>query len=469
MTVPIAYDVTRLFFGPLSRTPRGIDRVDFALAARLFRHSGQPCVGVMPTLQGMRVFDKHAVRRGLFRLQKLWAERRGIGDDAIWHQLVHDLRGEGAGDCLTAPPPRFSPWQRTKRIASLVSATGFTFGQSAKHHVPDRAVYLNVGHISLAMPLYLRWLDARPDVTPVFMLHDVIPLDTPQYVSPSSARHHATMVASTARYAAGLLVTTAAAKETVSQALGRFGRDDIMTLAQPLPVPRVFDTPSAPDPALDGVKYFVICGAIEPRKNHSLLFDVWRGLTRDMGNDAPHLVIIGSPGWRSQEILAPVRENEMLRGRVHVVSGLSSPSLKRLLAGAIGLLMPSHAEGFGLPLIEATRLGVPVMASDIAAHREVVDGNALLLSPCAPDAWDRAIRSWAGGGRPQVAPRPVQHAVDEREAYFTAIETFLGQCASRRYAERVAKGAIVDPRRLGPDASETSRAIAAPAGAAHLE
>ncbi len=451
VTVPIAYDVTRLFFGPLSRTPRGIDRVDFALAARLFRQSAQPCVGVMPTLQGMRVFEKHAVRRGLFRLQKLWAERRGMEDDVLWHQLVQELRGEPTGREAMASPPRFSRWQRAKRMGSLVSATGFQFGSSAKHHVPDRAVYLNVGHVSLAMPLYLRWLDARPDVTPVFMLHDVIPLDTPQYVSPASARHHATMVASTARYAAGLLVTTAAAKDTVRKALGRFGRDDIMTLAQPLPVPRVFDTPAAKDSTLDGANYFVICGAIEPRKNHSLLFDVWRGLVQDMGEDAPHLVIIGSPGWRSHEILAPVRENKALGARVHVVSGLSSPSLKRLLTGAIGLLMPSHAEGFGLPLIEASRLGVPVMASNIPAHREVVDDSALLLDPCAPQAWDCAIRAWTRGERPQVAPRPVQHAVDAREAYFVAVETFLSQCAAHRYAERVASGAVTDTRRHGPN------------------
>ncbi len=469
VTVPIAYDVTRLFFGPLSRTPRGIDRVDFALAARLFRHSAQPCVGVMPTLQGMRVFDKHAVRRGLFRLQKLWAERRGFEDDALWGSLVQDLRGESTWSTVTASVPRFNRWQRARRMASLISATGFQFGSSAKHHVPDRSVYVNVGHISLATPLYLRWLNARPDVTPVFMLHDVIPLDTPHLVAPSSARHHATMVASTARYASGLMVTTAAAQETITKALARFGREDIMTLAQHLPVPRVFDTPCAPDPALDGVKYFVICGAIEPRKNHGLLFDVWRGLTRDMGAAAPHLVIIGSPGWRSQDILQPVRDTAALRDRVHVVSGLSSPSLKRLLTGAMGLLMPSHAEGFGLPLIEANRLGVPVMASDIPAHREVVDGSALLLDPCAPEAWDRAIRAWAGGERPQVAPRPVRHAVDEREAYFVAIETFLAQCAAHHHAERVAKGAITEARRHLPAGGGSALPVAARVGSAQTD
>ncbi len=49
-----------------------------------------------------------------------------------------------------------------------------------------------------------------------------------------------------ARYAAGLLVTTAAAKETVSQALGGAARDDIMTLAQPLPCPGSLIPPPRP-------------------------------------------------------------------------------------------------------------------------------------------------------------------------------------------------------------------------------
>lgn len=432
VNVPVAYDVTRLFLGPLSRTPRGIDRVDFALAARLFRQSSFPCVGVMPTLHGTRAFSHHAVRRGLVRLQQLWAERQGGDKTAIWTDLVAELTGQRVGTAVVPAPAPLTTLQRARRMASMISATGFSFGGSARRHVPDRAVYVNVGHISLALPFFLRWLDARPDVTPVFMLHDVIPLDTPEYVSPSSARHHATMVESTARHAAGLLVTTQAAQRTVREALARAGRPDIMTLAQPLPLPQVFDTPADPDPALSGVTYFVICGAIEPRKNHELLFNVWRGLTAELGAAAPHLVIIGSPGWKSEEILQPVRNNPQLCRHVHVASGLSSPALKRLLAGAIALLMPSHAEGFGLPLIEAMRLGVPVMASDIAAHREVVDAQALLLDPSDSLAWNAAIRHWADGGRPQVQPRPRRHAADEREAYFCAIEDFLDACAAER-------------------------------------
>ncbi len=459
VSVPIAYDVTRLFLGPLSRTPRGIDRVDFALAARFFRQSAYPCVGIMPTLHGTRAFSHHAVRRGLVRLQQLWAERQGGDKNAIWLDLVAELTGQRVGTASIPAPTPMTTLQRMRRMASLISATGFQFGDSARAHVPERAVYLNVGHISLAMPFFLRWLDARPDIAPVFMLHDVIPLDTPEYVSPSSVRHHATMVASTARYAAGLLVTTETAQRTVHDALARCGRPDIMTLARHLPVPRVFDTPEEPDPALKGVPYFVICGAIEPRKNHGLLFDVWRSLTERMGDAAPHLVIIGSPGWKCDEILQPVRNNPVLCQRVHVASGLSSPSLKRLMAGAIGLLMPSHAEGFGLPLIEAMRMGVPVIASDIPAHREVVDSQALLLDPRDAKAWDAAIRHWVEGGRPNVQPRPRQDAVDERETYFAEVQRFVELCAAERAKQLPPLGrAAKRLRATGDDAGVSSPA-----------
>ncbi|MGU3495264.1 glycosyltransferase family 4 protein [Xanthobacteraceae bacterium A53D] len=391
------------------------------------------------------MFTAHAVRRGLVRLQRLWAERRSIDEDALWHDLVERLSDERSSTDEVVRPPRFGHLQRAARMASMISATGFTFGRNAVRHVPKNAVYVNVGHISLAMPIFLRWLDARPDVTPVFMLHDVIPLETPEYVSAPSAKHHATMVASTARHAAGLLVSTDAAQKSVTEALARFGRTDLMTLAQPLPLPRAFSTQTTPDPALAGIKYFVICGAIEPRKNHALLLDVWRKLITEMGDGAPHLVISGSPGWRSQSILSQLHDDLALQQRIHVVSGLSSPSLKRLLCGAVGLLMPSYAEGFGLPLIEASQLGIPVIASDIPAHREVAAEQALLLGPSDRPAWGAAIRKWTQGERPAVQPQPIQHSVDNREAYFAAVQDFFVRCAEARRGIRMPEGGRTAP------------------------
>ncbi len=69
----------------------------------------------------------------------------------------------------------------------------------------------------------------------------------------------------------------------------------------------------------------MICGAVEPRKNHRLLIEVWRELIRRHGDIAPKLVVAGSPGFSSQEIIREMTGEESLRRHILLASGLSSP------------------------------------------------------------------------------------------------------------------------------------------------
>ncbi|WP_165498155.1 glycosyltransferase [Siculibacillus lacustris] len=423
MPSAIAYDVTRLFLGPLSRTPRGIDRVDHAFARHFFDHPSRDCVGVLPTFWGMRVFSGDRVRAGLDRLEALLAENRRLDQDKVWASLCTALAGGPAVDWAAAWNPGL--WRQTRRMGSLLAATGFSFGRPVRRAVPPGAVYLNIGHTALTVPLLLRWLDARPDVRPVFMLHDVIPLTATDLVEAESTRHHATMVASTARWAAGLLTTTTTARDEIRAALAEAGRPDLATVAAALPLASVFGGPIAAEPRLAGIDYFVICGAIEPRKNHDLLREVWKRLVVRHGAATPHLVVVGSPGWLGKSIVDRLTRAQATTGLIHVVSGLSSAALKRLLAGARGLLMPSHAEGFGLPILEASEIGIPVIASDIPAHREIGGANVVLIDPIDGPGWVAAIEARLAADR--AAPRgTLPAAVDaDQAAYFRTIEAFL--------------------------------------------
>jgi glycosyltransferase involved in cell wall biosynthesis len=263
------------------------------------------------------------------------------------------------------------------------------------------------------------------------MLHDVIPLDTPEYVSPELTRLHTRMVNSVARYGAGLIVSSAYARQTVHAALAAAGRQAIPTLAARLPLAEAFDSPAEFLPALADVRYFVLCGAIEPRKNHQLVLNIWRQLCVELP-DPPHLVFVGSPGWRSDMVLHMLEHAGPMRGRVHHLNGLSTPALKSLLAGASGLLSPTFAEGFGLPIIEAEHLGVPIVASNIAAHREVAGPGAILLDPTDGPAWRGAVMALTQKGARRPRGRPPATAICEREAYTAAIAEFLDAIAAGR-------------------------------------
>ena len=83
--------------------------------------------------------------------------------------------------------------------------------------------------------------------------------------------------------------------------------------------------------------------------------------------------------------------------------GVSERELAALYAGARVVLVPSRAEGFGLPVLEAFASGAPVVASDIPALREVGGGLAEHVAPDDLTGWCEAVqRAWTDGGDPAV-------------------------------------------------------------------
>ena len=418
----VAYDVTRLFLGPISRTPRGIDRIDLLLALHFFETQPERTVGILPTPWGVRSYDSRRVLRGLYRLQRLWAEKGRAGEDRALDWLRCRIMGLTAGPAPQAGA--LSLWRKLWRIGLLIGATGFSFGRSAAATLPEGAAYVNIGQISLALGFTFRWLDRRPDIRTTIMLHDVIPLEHPGLVARSSVQFHDKMVKTTARHAHGVIVTTQSAKASVLEALRREGRDDLPSLAVSLPLDPGFDLLTTPDPELATRPYCVVCGAIEPRKNLGLLLKVWRELVARLGPETPHLVVVGTPNFMGDRILAEFAASEATAPFIHVVSGLSTPGLAVLISGARALLMPSLAEGFGLPILEAGALGCPVIASDIPAHREVIGPGGTLLPPQDVAAWAAAVLAAR-----DATQRPARRAAAEmqaaRQAFVARVEAFL--------------------------------------------
>ncbi|HRO13641.1 MAG TPA: glycosyltransferase, partial [Paracoccus sp. (in: a-proteobacteria)] len=184
-------------------------------------------------------------------------------------------------------------------------------------------------------------------------------------------------------------------------------------------------TLAAPDPGalpaqLDlNHPLFVALGTIEPRKNHAVLLDAWEELAR-RGGPVPQLVIAGRRGWKNHATFARL-DALPPGGPVLELNGLSDGAVAALLEHSRALLMPSRAEGFGLPLTEAAGRGIPVLSTPLPAAGEILGDHALWLPHDDPRAWADAVAGLAAQPPRRLPPLAVPMWCDHLAAAFRAI------------------------------------------------
>ncbi len=129
--------------------------------------------------------------------------------------------------------------------------------------------------------------------------------------------------------------------------------------------------------------YLLHVGSNIPRKRLDVLLDVFAVVREE--RPELKLVQVGGP-WPAP--LAQRIDRLGIGSAVTQLLGLTRPQLAELYRGAAAVLIPSDAEGFGLPVIEALACGATVIASDLAVLREV-GGNACAYAPVGD------VRAWA--------------------------------------------------------------------------
>jgi glycosyltransferase involved in cell wall biosynthesis len=141
--------------------------------------------------------------------------------------------------------------------------------------------------------------------------------------------------------------------------------------------------------------YVLYVGSEQPRKNLSTLFTALARVKRLPGHRGLRLIKVGAPGgcrsFRQDTLDAATRAG--IRDHVTFVEGLSDKQLCSYYSGASLLVMPSLAEGFGLPPLEAMACGCPVMATTGGALPEVVGNAAITVAPRDPHGMADAITS----------------------------------------------------------------------------
>ncbi|PTS72652.1 hypothetical protein DBR17_19180 [Sphingomonas sp. HMWF008] len=359
-------------------------------------------------------------------VEALWAEAAEPSADPQMQRLLQKLLRQQtvAPDGVPPAPPVSALRFRNKvsRMLRMLYATKLLPRRLAGRTVPANAIYLNMGQLGLAMRSFFEWFAKRPDIMRAMMLHDAIPIDYPHLVGEKAPGYHRQMIRTAADHADCLIFNSAYTRDSVTAVIRDLGQNCPPALVQALPVPTAFLDVEPPAAAFAGIRYFLAVSTIEPRKNYGLLLAVWKRLIAAMGSDAPHLIIVGAPGSGAEGILAPLETDPALAERVHHVAGLSSPSLSTLVLGAAGMLCPSLAEGFGLPLLEANALGVPTIASDIPAHREVATAATVLLPADDTAGWADAITAVPERG--VRSPPHIPFAMTEA-AYCAAILDFV--------------------------------------------
>ena len=422
----IVLDICHLSLGFWRETPAGVDRVDASFAAHFLSADDPNRKALLFTPLGPRAIPIADARRIFEGVQIHWGETKRSEEDRAFCRVR---------DALMALPPSqprrpqnaaiFYRFGKVLRVGAKAAILHFgAWGRIAA--IGANAVYLNVSQYPLSSPSYFRWLQERPDVKPVFMIHDLLPIQYPEFFHPASVKRHARRLSVFAKIAAGAIVSTPAVADALLTYLKRLGRKTLPLLIQALPASPTFHRPREHDEGLAARPYFIICGTIEPRKNHLLLLNLWRELARLSGFATPKLIVAGARGWENENIVDMLERCPAIRDHVIEASGLSTPSLKRLIDNARAVLMPSFAEGYGLPVAEALAAGTPVLASDLPTLRAIGGSAVTWLDPVDGLGWLAAIRRlseapahWVQGGR----DRPRSALADE--TYFQQIEAFL--------------------------------------------
>jgi glycosyltransferase involved in cell wall biosynthesis/ADP-heptose:LPS heptosyltransferase len=148
---------------------------------------------------------------------------------------------------------------------------------------------------------------------------------------------------------------------------------------------------------------FLTVGTVEPRKGHTQTLDAF-DLLWGRKVDA-NLVIVGKQGWLVDRLAERLRNHPEAGKRLFWLDNISDEYLERIYGASTCLVAASEGEGFGLPLIEAARHKIPIIARDLAVFKEVAGQNAYYFHGITASALADAIQSWSTMFREQSHPK----------------------------------------------------------------
>lgn len=220
-----------------------------------------------------------------------------------------------------------------------------------------------------------------------FTIHDIMPLQYPQYFKELTARRFEPWLRETLKYNGIITVS-----KSVMHDLKKWIEDNGIKLKDNFTIDFFYlgadfkkntsisltKDESAVLKEITTSPYFIQVSTIEPRKGYEQLLG---GFTLLWEKGFPYnLVFVGSKGWKVDDLCKKIEESKYYNKKLFWLSGVSDNFLVSLYKNSNWVIFASHAEGFGLALIEGLYFGKPVLARDIAIFREIGGNNVTYFS-----------------------------------------------------------------------------------------
>lgn len=281
----------------------------------------------------------------------------------------------------------------------------------------------NTGHSGLESDDYVTML-RQQRVKPIFMVHDLIPLTHPQYCRDGEHDRHLKRLRNAVRAASGIVCNSQATLDGLRALCSQQGwglPPAVVALLAPEQINAVQLTRPMAEP------YFVFVSTIEPRKNHLMILKIWQRLAAQLGDKAPHLVIIGQRGWNYGEVV-DLFEDSALKRLVTELPACTDPEMVNYLQHAQAMLFPSFTEGFGMPVVEALAQGLPVVASDLPVFKEFAGAIPEYIDVSDEARWAATIINYAADDsalRADQLTRMENYAPPSWAAHFSQVDALL--------------------------------------------
>lgn len=219
------------------------------------------------------------------------------------------------------------------------------------------------------------------------MIYDFLPIHLPDNFLPIAVEHYVHQLRLMA-HCKTLLTDSVHLIPTVEGALQMMESSALPKIVpRPLPINPKWMTSSVVKPPTDF--HLLQIGALETRKNHHFVISAFTQLPID----GRRYSIVGKKRASSRLISELLDDVSFKSGLVEFHHGLSDEDIIELSRSVTAMVYPSIAEGYGLPILEGLAMGLPVIASDIAPHRQFGHiGGIVYFDPTSIEDLRRAMR-----------------------------------------------------------------------------